>query len=72
MFQRRRLTNPTFRTLEYMQYIDYGLQLEPYQSEILIRKGLILIVSKKQKRSFENLKVFDCPKSFKQRSRVEK
>ena len=42
LLQRRGLTNPTFRTLEYMQYIDYGLQLEPYCSEILIRNGFDL------------------------------
>ena len=42
MFQRRSLTNPIFRTLEYMQYIDYGIQLQPHQSDLLIRKGFDL------------------------------
>ena len=39
MVRRRAYNDTNFGTLEYMQYIDYGLQLLPTQSDILIRKG---------------------------------
>ena len=39
MVQRRAMTDPLFGSLEYMQYIDYGLQLQPKQNDFLIRKG---------------------------------
>ena len=42
MVRRRAYNDPHFGALEYMQYIDYGLQLQPHQSDLLIRKGFDL------------------------------
>ena len=39
MYRRRAYSDPYFGSLEYMQYIDYGLQLQPNGTEFLIRKG---------------------------------
>ena len=39
MAQKRAYRNPLFGTLDYMQYIDYALQLQPNQSDILVREG---------------------------------
>ena len=39
LIRRRAYSDPYFGSLEYMQYIDYGLQLEPNETEYLIRKG---------------------------------
>ena len=40
MVRRRAYNNAFFGTLEYMQYIDYALQLQPNQSDLLVREGL--------------------------------
>ena len=37
------MTDPLFGSLEYMQYIDYGLQLQSKQNHFLIRKGFDVI-----------------------------
>jgi len=39
LLRRRAYNDPYFGSLEYMQYIDYGLQLQPNGTEFLIRKG---------------------------------
>ena len=43
MIQRRAITDPLFGTLEYMQYLDYGLQLQSKQNDFLIRKGFKIL-----------------------------
>ena len=37
--RRRAYSDPYFGSLEYMQYIDYGLKIQPNGTEFLIREG---------------------------------
>ena len=52
MIQRRAITDPLFGTLEYMQYLDYGLQLQSKQNDFLIRKGFGIRGKPSQNRNF--------------------
>ena len=52
MVRRRAYNDPYYETLEYMQYIDYGLQLLPTQSDILIRKGFSIDSFQDKKKTY--------------------
>ena len=41
MIQRRGLTEPLYKTIDYIHYIDFGLQLRPNDCNFLIRRGFI-------------------------------
>ena len=60
MVQRRAITDPLFGSLEYMQYLDYGLQLEPKRDDFIIRKGFDIVVSHYKLNKLKAFFLFDC------------
>ena len=49
LVRRRAYNDPYFGSLEYMQYVDYGLQLLPNAKEYLIRNGFDMCSLKNDK-----------------------
>ena len=60
MVQRRAITDPLFGSLEYMQYLDYGLQLEPKRDDFIIRKGFDIVVSHYKLNKLKAFFIFGC------------